>query len=113
MAGGKQVVDRRLVEIGPLRLVVGAKVAANARPLVPVDPQPFQTFENRRERRFHVPLLVGVVDPQDEPAAVAAGEKPTEQGCADPPNVKVTGRTWSETGANGHEVQVLPKWGRR
>ena len=61
-----------------------------------------QAVEDRLQRLVDVPLLVGVVDPQDELPAVLPGEEPIEQRGANAADVQVSGRTGSESGANGH-----------
>ncbi len=73
-------------------------------PFVPVDAQPAEAVQDRRERRLDVPLLIGVVDPQQELPAVLPGEQPVEQRRAHAADVQVAGRTGGETGANGHET---------
>ena len=75
---------------------------AHLRAFIPIDAQPAQAVQDRRQRLLDVPLLIGVVDPQDELAAVPPGEQPAEQGRADAADVKVSGRTRSEAGADGH-----------
>ena len=102
----QKLLDRRLVARQPLRLVVGLVRPADLRPLVPIDPQPFQAVEDRRQGFLDVPLLVGVVDPQDELAAVAPREEPTEQSRANPTNVEVAGGAGSKPCAN-HEGRSM------
>ena len=76
--------------------------AANLGAFVPVDAQPAEAVEDRLQGLVDVPLLIGVVDPQDELPAVRAGEQPAEQGRADPADVQVAGRTGSKSRANRH-----------
>ena len=103
MAAGQQLLDGRPIAIQPLRLVIRSERPAHFRPLVPVDAQPAEAVEDRLQRLLDVPLLIGVVDPQDELPAVLPGEQPIEQRGANPANVQVSGRTGSEAGAD-HEM---------
>ena len=102
MAAGQQFLHGRLIAVQPLRLIIRSERPADSRAFVPVDPQPVQAVEDRLQRLFDVPLLIGVVDPQDELPAVLPGEKPIEQRGADAANVQIAGGTGSESGANGH-----------
>ena len=102
MAAGQQFLDGRLIAVQPLRLIVRGERPADSRPFVPVDAQPLQPVEDRLQRLFDVPLLIGVVDPQDELPSVLPGEEPIEQGGADSADVQVSGGAGSKTGADGH-----------
>src|SRR5207248_690511 len=95
-----------------LRLVVGAVGAADLGALVPVDAEPAEAVEDRLEGLGDVALLVGVVDAEDEPAAVAAGEEPVEQGRPHAADVQVARRAGGEPGPNrvSHEVPTRA-WG--
>ncbi len=66
VAGVKEHVEGGGVEPSPLRLPV--------RPLVPVDLEPAEGLEDAGVLALLVPLTVGVLDPQDERPAVAAGD---------------------------------------
>ncbi len=96
----EELLDRRLVTRKPLRLVVGPVRAADLGPFVPIDPQPLQAVEDRRQGFLDVPLLVGIVDPQDELAAVPPGKEPAEQSRADPTNMEVARRAGSKPRAD-------------
>ena len=89
---GQQLLDRGPVTVQPLRLVIRSERPAHLRPLVPVDAQPVEAVEDRLQSLLDVPLLVGVVDPQDKLPTVLPGEEPIEQGGADPADVEVSGR---------------------
>src|SRR5439155_7634835 len=78
---------------GTMRLDV-ARLEKGA--LVPVDPQPAQPLEDRPDALLGRSLLIGVLDPQDEGAAVAPGEQPVEQGGPRPPDVQEAGRARGE-----------------
>jgi hypothetical protein len=95
----EELLDRRLIERQALGLVVGRVRPADLGPFVPVDPQPTETVEDRGQRIGQIPLRVGVVDPQDELAAMAAGEEPVEQRRAHPADVQVTGGRGGEANA--------------
>ena len=102
---GEEFVDRRLVLVGALRLVIGRERAVHFRAFVPINAEPFQAGENRRQRLLDVPLLVGVVDAEDETAlGVFFREQVAKKSGADAADVKVTGRTRRETRSNdGHK----------
>ena len=50
------------------------------------------------ERLGHVPLGVGIVDPQQELPAVLPGEQPVEQRRAHAADVQIAGRDWEQNG---------------
>src|SRR5262249_21747802 len=77
-------------------------LAADVRPFVPVEAQPAQVLEHAG---FGFPgrsLLIGVLDAENERAALAAREQPVEERGAGVANVQVAGWTWSETDAHPH-----------
>ena len=81
-ARGFHMLEGCSVVPGPLGLEVGTERPADLGAFVPVDPQPLEGAEDLagilRRRAF----TVGVVDAQDEHAAVAAGERPVVYGRA-------------------------------
>ena len=109
MAAGQQLLDRGPVTVQPLRLVIRSERPAHLRPLVPVDAQPVEAVEDRLQSLLDVPLLVGVVDPQDKLPTVLPGEEPIEQGGADPADVEVSGRAGGEAGAD-HAIWDFMIW---
>ena len=60
------------VVIRSLRLVVGRVRPTHTRTFIPINAQPAQVVQDRLERVVDIPLHVGIVDPQDELASVAA-----------------------------------------
>ena len=100
MAGGQQFIDGGLITIGPLRLIIRRVRPADLRAFVPIDAQPAQPVQDRRQRLLDVPLLVGVVDPQDELPAVLPGEQPAKKRGANAADVKISGRTGCESSAD-------------
>ena len=76
------------VPVHPLALIV--------RPLVPVQPQPLQPFEDAPGVGVGGALLVGVLDAQEEGAAVLAGPQPVEERGARPAYVQVAGGAGGE-----------------
>ena len=99
VARGEQSVGGPAIALGPLRLEVGAERPADLGPFVPVDPDPAEAVEDLPDGILDVPLLVGVVDPQDELAAVMAGQQPVEQGRPHPADVQKAGRAGGESRA--------------
>ena len=102
---GEQLFGGGLVELAPLRLKVGrmragGTAAVGRGAFIPIDAQPLEAVQDGGEGFGDVTGLVGVVDPQDELAAVLAGEEPVEQGGANAADVQVTGGAGSESGAD-------------
>ena len=95
--------------LGTLRLVIGAERAADLGAFVPVDPDPAEAVEDLADGVLDVPLLVGVVDPEDELAAVMPGQQPVEQGRPHPADVQETGRAGCESRAYTHEACFAAK----
>ena len=72
----EQFVGRRRVLLGVIRLEI--------RPLVVIEAEPLQTFENSPDHLFAGSLDVRVLDAENEFAAGLAGKQPVEQ-CGAPP----------------------------
>ena len=101
-AGGEQLLDGRLIFLQPLRLIVRPIRPADFGAFVPIEPDPVQAVQDRRERFVDVSLRVGVVDPQNELPALPFGEQPIEQRRPHAADVQVAGRAGGEASANGH-----------
>lgn len=78
----------------------------HSRSFIPIEPEPTESFQNWFERGFNIALLVGIVDPQDELAAVFTSEQPVEQSGANSTDVKIARGAGSEASANGHVIRV-------
>jgi hypothetical protein len=89
------------VDVHPLRLPVRLVRAADLRTLVPVEAQPAHRGEQLLVRLLGVAGRVGVLDPEDQLAAVVAGEGPVEEGRADQADVGVPGRGGTEADPYG------------
>ena len=77
-------------------------------PFVPIDAQPAKAVQNRRQRRSTFRSGVGVVDAQQELAAMPPGKQPIEQRRANAADVQIAGRAGSETSANhDHPISLL------
>src|SRR6185437_2642935 len=61
------------------------------RPLVPVEAQPAHVAQDDLLVLRRAPLLIGVLDAQDEGAARPARPEPVEEGGPDAPDVEVSG----------------------
>ena len=84
--------------VGPVNVQpLGLPVAGCRRPLVPVEVEPAQRLEDRLDRLLRRPVPVGVLDAEDEDAAVMPGEEPVEEGGARAPHVEVAGRARRES----------------
>jgi hypothetical protein len=91
--------------IGPVAVAV---TALEEGPLVVGNPQPGEAVENHLGVRLGAPLLVGVLDPQDEGPAGVLGEQPVEQRRAGAADMEVAGWGWGEADAGlgaSHEVK--------
>jgi hypothetical protein len=73
-AVGNELSDGVGMAVVPLRLEIGTVVATNLGSLVPIEPQPPKSVENRLQSLVEIPLLIGVVDPQDELTSVMTAE---------------------------------------
>ena len=103
-SAGKQPVHRLPVARLPRRLEVRRVRAVHLRALVPVEPEPAEPVEDRLQCLPDVAPLVGVVDAQNELAAVPARVQPIEQGGPHAADVQVTGGARREPRADGHAV---------
>ena len=97
----QQGLHLRAVEVTALALAVGAEFAGIARPFVRVDATPIQGFADVVLGALDEPGLVGVLDAEDEGAAVPAGEQPVVVGRADSAHVKRAGGAGGESDADG------------
>ena len=101
VAAGQQLLDGGGVELAPLALA--------QRPLVPVDAEPAEGVEQRLLGLPRRALAIGVLDAQDQAAAVAAREGPVEQRRADGSDVQRARGARCEAGARaahaGREYQ--------
>ena len=116
LALGRQFLRRRVVAIGrstpqqggdrflvtgqPRGLEIWSIRPANLRSLVPFQPEPSEAVKNRLQRLRHIPLLVGIVDSQQELAAMLPREKPIEKRGPHSADMQIAGRTGSESSAN-------------
>src|SRR5439155_13393614 len=57
------------------------------------------------QRLGHIPLGVGIVDPQQKLAAMLPSKQPVEQRRTEAANVQVTGWTRSETSSDSHKAE--------
>jgi len=73
--------------------------------------KPVETFQDRPRGSVGGTFAVGVLDPQQESAAVVAGEQVVEQRGAGGADVQQPGWARGETGADGHGWD--PAWERR
>src|SRR5207302_2820583 len=100
MAGGDQLIAYLAVARQALHLEKG--------PFVPVEAEPPHPLEDRVHRFPGRALEVGVLDAQDEFAAVAPRVGPREKRGARAADVEVAGRARRETCSYAHEGQDFP-----
>ena len=70
------------------------------------DPEPFQSLQDHLGRSFRAALAVGVLDAEQEFAAVVAGEQIIEQRGAGAADMQQPGRAGSEAGSNRHACDL-------
>ena len=104
VAGRDQSLREIAMAIEPLRLEVRSVRSANARALVPVEPEPPQAREDARHHVGRGTLRVGVLDAEDERSAVTSSVEPVEERGARAADVEIAGRARSEAGADRHDV---------
>src|SRR5262249_582967 len=96
--------------IATVRLQVRFVRSADDRPFIPVEAEPSHPFENALDHFVRRALGVGVLDAQDEDAAVTPREEPVEERRSRAADVKITGRGRSESNAgSGHGRQMLAR----
>src|SRR5207302_6263334 len=76
--------------------------------LVPVEPEPAHRIDDRLHRGFGRALEVGVLDAQDELAAVLSGVRPGVESGPRSADMEVAGRARSKTGSDHRRA-----WNRR
>ncbi len=92
LAGVKQLPHVTVVEIEALRLKIRPVRPAYLRPFIPFDAQPAEILHHLLRRRRRIPFEVGILDPQHERAARAAGPQPIEQRSPSPADVQIPRR---------------------
>ena len=102
----EQPLDVGPVGVEPLGLAVGRERAADVRALVPVQPEPAQGVEDLLLGVLAEARAVGVLDAQDELAALLAHEGEVEQRHVGRADVRVAGR-------RRRDAQRAPGRGRR
>ena len=98
-ARGDELLGELLVDRQPLHLPVGADGAADVRALVPVEAEPVHVAEDDRLVLGRAPLVIGVLDAEDERAARLARPEPVEERRAHAADVEVAGRRGGEAEA--------------
>ena len=99
LALGEPLRDHFLVAWEARRLEIRALVVREAEPL--------HALEDHPHRLVRRALTVGVLDAQDELAAVPAGVQPGKEGRADAADVQHAGRARGETGDDAHGGRSL------
>jgi len=78
-------------------------------PFIGVEPEPFHAVEDHLHGGGRGALAVGVLDAQDEDAAVTAGVEPAEKRGAHAADVQQAGRARGESRADGHGPAILAR----
>jgi hypothetical protein len=78
------------------------------RAFIPRDPEPFKAFDDSLDGFLGRPLLIGVLNPQDQLPSSLLSEKPVEYGRPGTANMEVPCRTWRKARSYfGHEITPL------
>ena len=80
------------IDIRALALLIGAKGTSLVRTFIPVQTKPVQSIINHLAGFFSIPLLVGILNAEDECPSMLAGVEPIKKGGPGSPYVKVSGR---------------------
>src|SRR4030095_11633611 len=104
MAAVLKLLQVALVNICAVTLQIRAEISADMRTFVPIEAEPLQTLVNRCGGFFSVASPVGVLDAQNEFAAVMPGEEPIEQCGARAADMQIArgGRGETDTGFGIH-----------
>ena len=96
----QELFRQSLVDLQPVRLLVGSVGALYFGALVPVNVQPAQAIQDGVDGPVYESCLVGVLNPYDELPAVVASEQPIEESGAYVSDVGLPCRARSESDAN-------------
>src|SRR5690606_18871859 len=99
VAGPDQVLGRLAVERLALALEVRSEGPASFRTLVPVQPEPAHRIQDRAHAVEARALLVRILDPEHEAAAVLARPEPVEERGAGAADVQIAARRGREPDA--------------
>ena len=75
----------------PLALAIRTVVSALVGTFIPIEAEPVQAVEDDLVRLGGVAFFIGILDAEDELAAVFAGEEPVEKGGASATDMKKAG----------------------
>ena len=92
---------------------VSAVSSWNVTVAVPVDPEPDQRVLDLIDRLGHLAARVGVLDPQQDLAALLAREEPVEEERADAADVEEAGGARSHADADAHRASIVGGGGIR
>ena len=78
---------------------------------IPIEPEPRQAVHDGADRVLGGTGAVGILDPEQEFAAVVAGKEPIEERGAGAADMQIAGWGWCKTRDNGHGRQVYSQDG--
>src|ERR1700722_18321245 len=90
-----------LVDGIPFTLKIGTVLAAHPRSFIPLQTEPPQSLVNYLDRLMSLPVLIGILDPQEKRSLVVAREKPIEQRRPRTSNVHEAGGRGREANPDG------------
>src|SRR5690554_4512365 len=91
-ASGDQRLGILSVSIEALALKIGAARSTDLRPLIPIEAKPAHGFDDDSRALLSAPLLVGILDAEDEFSAFLAGIEIAVERRADAANMEGAGR---------------------
>src|SRR5205823_3569372 len=89
-----------LVNIRSFALQIRSEISAGMRAFIPIETEPAQPFINRGGGFFSIARSIGVLDAQNEFAAVMSREEPIEKGCTCAADVEIASGRGGETDAD-------------
>ena len=96
----QQLLRGGVILVEAFGLAVGPVLASDVWTLVPVEPEPFQCFQDRFDRSCYFSGLVGVLDAKDELSSMPPGEQPGKEGSADVADVRFARWAWRVSDSN-------------
>src|SRR5438094_2236281 len=100
MAGVLKLFQILLVNIRSFALQIWSEISAHMRTFIPIEAEPAQCFINRGGGFFSIARSIGVLDAQNEFAAVMSREEPIEKGCTCAADVEIASGRGGETDAD-------------
>src|SRR5437773_3039815 len=99
-AGVLEFLQVALVKFCPFALQIGPEISTHMRAFVPSKAEPLQSVVNCRHGFFGVTRAVGILDAQNEPAAVMSRKEPIKKRRTRTPDVEIASGRGSKADAD-------------